>query len=59
ILIYLADPELAALDFILPTLFGTLFMIGFASIYHYIFTHRRYPFGPKVAKKEKKTHNKT
>ncbi|MGB5853682.1 MAG: HPP family protein [Oceanisphaera sp.] len=53
ILIYLADPELAPMDFILPTLFGTLFMVGFASIYHYIFTHRRYPFGPKIAKTNK------
>ncbi|MBU3824447.1 MAG: HPP family protein [Candidatus Oceanisphaera merdipullorum] len=50
ILIYLADPELVPLDFILPTLFGTLFMVGFASVYHYIFTHRRYPFGPKMPK---------
>lgn len=53
ILIYLADPELVPLDFILPTLFGTLFMVGFASVYHYIFTHRRYPFGPKAPKASK------
>ncbi len=53
ILIYLADPDLVPLDFILPTLFGTLFMVGFASVYHYIFTHRRYPFGPKVPKASK------
>lgn len=49
ILIYLSAAQLAPLDFILPTLAGTLFMVGFASAYHYIFTHRRYPFGPKAS----------
>lgn len=53
ILIYLSGAELAPLEFILPTLFGTLFMVAFASLYHYIFTHRRYPFGPKVPKATK------
>ncbi|MCC4265566.1 HPP family protein [Oceanimonas baumannii] len=48
VLIYLSGAHLTPLDFILPTLAGTLFMVGFASMYHYIFTHRRYPFGPKV-----------
>ncbi|OXY82830.1 HPP family protein [Oceanimonas doudoroffii] len=47
ILIYLSAAHLSPLDFILPTLAGTLFMVGFASAYHYVFTHRRYPFGPK------------
>ncbi|MDP5291163.1 HPP family protein [Oceanimonas sp. CHS3-5] len=50
ILIYLSGAHLTPLDFILPTLAGTLFMVGFASAYHYVFTHRRYPFGPKVSK---------
>ena len=53
ILIYLSGTHLSPLDFILPTLFGTLFMVGFASMYHYIFTHRRYPFGPRTPKTDK------
>ncbi|WP_346352012.1 HPP family protein [Oceanimonas sp. AH20CE76] len=48
ILIYLSAAHLTPMDFILPTLAGTLFMVGFASVYHYVFTHRRYPFGPKT-----------
>ena len=55
ILIYLADPDLVPLDFILPTLFGTLFMVGLASVYHYIFTHRRYLLGSKVPTASKVT----
>lgn len=50
ILIYLAGAHLAPIDFILPTLMSTLFVVGFASTYHYVFTHRRYPFGPRVRK---------
>ncbi|PSJ37491.1 HPP family protein [Zobellella taiwanensis] len=52
ILIYLSGAHLPPMDFILPTLAGTLFMVGFASLYHRAFTHRRYPFGPKIAPKE-------
>ncbi len=50
ILIYLSGAHLPPLDFMVPTLVGSLFMVGFASLYHYIFTHRRYPFGPRTAK---------
>ncbi|MFP2768241.1 HPP family protein [Oceanisphaera sp. KMM 10153] len=49
ILIYLSGAHLPPQDFMVPTLVGSLFMVGFASLYHYIFTHRRYPFGPKAA----------
>ncbi|WP_445399188.1 HPP family protein [Zobellella sp. An-6] len=49
ILIYLSGAHLPPMDFILPTLSGTLFMVAFASLYHRAFTHRRYPFGPKAA----------
>ncbi|MBM7455015.1 CBS-domain-containing membrane protein [Oceanisphaera litoralis] len=50
ILIYLSGAHLPPLDFMVSTLVGSLFMVGFASLYHYIFTHRRYPFGPKASK---------
>ncbi|ATG74399.1 HPP family protein [Zobellella denitrificans] len=49
ILIYLSGAHLPPMDFILPTLAGTLFMVAFASLYHRAFTHRRYPFAPKAA----------
>ncbi|GAA3527773.1 HPP family protein [Zobellella aerophila] len=57
ILIYLSGAHLPPMDFILPTLAGTLFMVAFASLYHKAFTHRRYPFGPKIPASKESTAN--